>query len=70
MGAWTLGMFTGPEEVEILVDRIRAVHFIGDSTEDSREFLTANPTRHVCVVRLAPFPVGRVYSDSLGLPFD
>ena len=34
------------------------------------ESFSLQTLRHVCVVRLAPFPVGRVYSDSLGLPFD
>ena len=49
-----------------VVDRIRAGHFNDGSTDDSREFLTANPAPCICVVRLAPFPVRRVYSDTLG----
>ena len=43
MGAQTLRIVAGPEEVDRRRERIRAVPIVSGSVEDSREFLTANP---------------------------
>ena len=63
-------MFTVPEVVVGQRERMRAVPFEGDSTEDSREFLTAKPI--LCTrCSFGAFPCQKkVKSSSFRLPFD